>query len=107
ERRAEDALAALHALADLLQEIVDLTGHRTHLDLGIHEPRRADHLLDHDALRLVELVLPRRRRDVDAIVDVVLELLELERPVVERARETEAVLDERLLARAVPAVHRA
>src|SRR5690606_25756586 len=34
------------------------------------------------------------------------ELFELERAIVERARETEAVLDERLLPRAVAAVHR-
>ena len=41
------------------------------------------------------------------LLHVLLELFELERPVVERARQAEAVLDERLLARAVAAVHRA
>src|SRR5690606_22904995 len=35
------------------------------------------------------------------------ELADLERPVVERAREPEAVLDQRLFARAIAAVHRA
>ena len=38
---------------------------------------------------------------------MLLELLELERAVVERAGEAEAVLDQRLLAGAVAAVHRA
>ncbi len=38
--------------------------------------------------------------------DALLALLELERAVVERAREAKAVLDERLLAGAVAAVHR-
>ncbi len=91
---------------DLAEQVVDLAGHGPHLDLGIHQARRPDELLDDDALDLGELVLARRRRDVDRLAHVVLELLELERPVVERARQAEAVLDERLLARAIAAVHR-
>ena len=78
-----------------------------HLDLGIDQARRADDLLDDDALRLAAArtrpASPRRRC---AWLHVRLELLELERPVVERARQAEAVLDQRLLARAVAAVHR-
>ena len=51
--------------------------------------------------------LPGRRRDEDHLRGDRLPLLELQRPVVERRRQPEAVFDQRLLARAVPLVHRA
>ena len=57
--------------------------------------------------RLSQLPVARRRRDVDRLRARALELLEVERPVVERRRQAEAELDERLLARAVAAVHAA
>ncbi len=106
ERGHEHALVLLDPDLDLAEQVVDLPGHGAHLDLGIHESRRPDELLDDDPLHLVELVLAGGRRDVDRLAHVVLELLELERPVVERARQTKAVVDQRLFARAVAPVHR-
>ena len=104
----EHALVLRRAVADLAEQVVDLAGDRAHLDLGIEEARRADDLLDDDALRPSRArsrrASPTRRCTCSTCA---LELLELERPVVERARQAEAVLDERLLARAVAAVHRA
>ena len=54
---------------------------------------------------LGQLVRPRRRRDVDHLVHAVLELLEGQRPVVERARQAESVRHQRLLARPVAVIH--
>ena len=54
---------------------------------------------------MAELVRARRRRDEDHLVDLAEELVEAERAVVEGGREAEAVVDERLLARAVALVH--
>ena len=50
-------------------------------------------------------LFPGRRRNVDPASEMLLELFELERSVVEGARETEPEFHERLLARAVPSVH--
>ena len=72
---------------------------------GSVRPGRPDDLLDHHAARLLELAVAGRRRDVDALRRARLPLLEAQRPVVERRRQPEAELDERLLARAVAAEH--
>ena len=55
----------------------------------------------------LQLVGPRRRGDVEGLRDETGELREGERPVVEGRGQAEAVLDERLLARAVARVHAA
>src|SRR5207249_11348268 len=56
---------------------------------------------------MLELVRPGRRRDVDGLIEALLELREREGPVVERAREPEAVVDEDFLAGAIAEVHAA
>src|SRR5690606_24019325 len=101
ERGAEDALVLRGTVADLDEEVVDLAADGTDLGDGVHEAGGTDDLLDERAAGLLELPFAGRRGDVDARVDVPLELLELQRAVVERARQAEAVLDEGLLAGAV------
>ena len=103
--RDEHALVALDADLDLGEQVVDLALERPDLDLRVEEARRANDLL-RDLLGLLELVLARRRRDVDDLVDARGELLEGQRAVVEGRRQPEAVLDERDLAAAVAGVHR-
>jgi len=93
------------ALADLLEQVVDLVARRPDDDLGIREPRRADQLLDDASPRLAKLPFSWRRGDVDRLVHARHELVEVERPVVERRRQPEPELDQRLLPRAVAAVH--
>ena len=105
ERRDQHALALRGAHADLREQVVHLALHRAHLDPGVDQAGGADHLLDHHAARLLQLVGPGRRRDVDHLAEPLLELLEAERPVVERRGQAEAVLDERLLALLVAVVH--
>ena len=56
---------------------------------------------------VLELEVTRRRGHEDGPAHVLLELLELERTVVECAGQPEPVLDQRFLARAIAAVHRA
>ena len=94
-------------VADLGEQVVDLVGDRADLDLRIEQAGRADDLLDDDARAPSRARSrpgwPRRR---SSWVTRAFQLVELERSVVERARQAEAVLDERLLARAVAAVHR-
>ena len=90
---------------DLGEEVVDLALHRPDLQPRVHEAGGADHLLDHDAPRLLQLVGARRGGDVERLADPLLELLEVERAVVEGRGQAEAVLDERRLALAVAVVH--
>ena len=73
---------------------------------GIEQARRADDLLDDDALGLLQLVLGRRRGHEDRLRGARLPLVEPQRAVVERRRQAEAEVDQRLLARAVAFVHR-
>ena len=103
----EDALLTLDPLPDLAQEIVHLALDRPHLDHRIDEPGRPDELLDDHAARLPELVVGGRGRDVDRLPDDRLELGETQRPVIERRRKPEPVLDEGPLPRLIPLEHAA
>ena len=85
---------------------VDLPAHRTHVDLGVEQARRANDLL-HAVLAHAQLVVARRRAHVDELRDARLELVEAQGPVVERRRQAEPVLHERHLARTVAFVHAA
>src|SRR6185436_4397113 len=105
QRRDQDALVLLRADLDLLDEVGDLAARGTDLDLGVDEARGTDDLLDDLAARGLELVRRRRRRDEDHLRHPRLPLLEPQRAVVERARQAEAVVDQRLLARAVAVEH--
>ena len=107
ERRDEHALAASLAQRICAEQIVDLPAHRAHLDLRIDEPRRTNDLLDDDALGQLQLELARRRRHEERARRERQELVEHQRPVVERARQTESVVDERQLARAIAVEHAA
>ena len=73
--------------------------------MRIHKARGANHLLDHDSRRTRQLVRPRRRRNVEHLTGAVLELLEIQRAVIERRGHAEAVVHERLLARTVTVIH--
>ena len=105
QRRDQGSLAALHAPADLLEQVVDLALGGTDRDLGVDDAGRADELLGDVALAAFQLVRSGRRAHVDGLVDGRLELLERQRPVVERRRQAEAEVDEDLLARPVVLVH--
>ena len=92
---------------DLVQEIVHLTAHRPHVHLGIHQPGGPNDLLDDDAARQAELVVARRGRQGDHLGHQRHELVELERPVVQRGGQAETVVHQSQLARAVAVEHSA
>ena len=85
QRRDQHSLPLRRRRVDLRQQVVDLPVRRAHLHHRVEHARRTDHLLRH-LRRLVQLVLRRRRAHEDRLVDVLVELLERQRPVVERAR---------------------
>ena len=97
----------LGAIADLLQQIVDLALDRADFDRRIDQAGRTNDLLDEHAAGFVQLVRPRRRRHVDQLADALLQLFEVQRAVVERRRQAEAVLDQHFLARSVAVIHAA
>ena len=105
QRGHQHALAACHALANFVQQVVHLALDRPHFDWRIDQARGPNDLLDHHARRLGQLVRPRRGRDVDHLIHAVLEFFERQRTVVERAGQAESVLDQRFLARAVAVIH--
>ena len=106
QRRDERALSDCLTLADLPEEVVDLVPRRAKIDARVDDARRADELLRH-AGRVTLLVRPGRRRDEDHLWHLREELVETERPVVERRRKPEPEVDQRLLARAIALVHAA
>jgi len=92
-------------LPDLREEIVHLAPHRPHVHLGIDQPGGTDDLLDHDSLGKLQLEVARGGRQVDHLGHQIHELIEVQRSVVERRRQTEAVLDQRQLPGPVSVVH--
>jgi hypothetical protein len=106
KREYQAPLAALGSCLHFLPDVFHLSLAWAHLDLWVHEPGRANHLLD-DARGAVDLFLPWGSRHEDRLVEHPLELGDLERAVIERARKPEAEVDEVLLAGPVPLVHRA
>ena len=97
---------SLLALMDLAQEVIHLSFDGTHFDGRIQEPRRADDLLGQICLD-AHFIRPRRRRDVDDLIDALGEFVKRQRAVIQRRRQTEAIVDERTLSRLVAIVHRA
>ena len=67
QRRDQHALVFLGPYLDLADQVVDLVGCRTNLDLRIEQPRRANHLLDHYPFRLVQLVIGRGGAHVNGL----------------------------------------
>ena len=106
QRGDQAALVQAHALGDLFQEVVDLVLRGPDLDLRVDQPGRADQLLD-DLLAVLVLPGAGGGRDVDDLVEVREELLEVERPVVQRGRQPEAEVHQSRLARDVAGVHAA
>ena len=94
----QHARARLDPLANFVEQVVDLGAGLAHLDFGIDETGRTNKLLDHQAGRVLELVVARRGRDVNHLARDPLPFLEIERAIVERGGQPEAELDQRLLA---------
>src|SRR6266478_2174192 len=103
----ENALVALRAKANFLEEIVNLALHGADFHLRIDEASGANDLLDKDATGLRQFIWPRSGGNIESLIHAVLELFEGERAIVERRRHAEAVVHQGFLARAVAGVHSA
>ena len=97
ERGHQHALLGRDPQVDLREQILDLRTHRAYLDLRVDQPGGTHHLLDH-LPGPAKLEWRWRGRDVDGLRLDPLELVEAQRPVVQRGRQAEAVLDQRFLA---------
>ena len=109
-RRALGQRGHQHALllrspgATLLNQIVDLALERLDRDDRIDQPGRADNLLGNNRAA-TQLVRPRRGGNKRALIDQCLKFRVVQRSVVERRRQTEAVIHQRVLARTIARVH--
>ena len=99
------ALRTLGSQSHFVQRIVDLDLGGTHLDGGVEQPSWADDLFDDFPVGVFHLPRARGRTHVDRLAHVLHELFELQRSVVQRARQTKPVLDQHFLACAVSAEH--
>ena len=106
EGRHQYALMAGRMLAALADEVVDLPADGPYVYLGVEKARGADDLL-HGLGAHALLEVAGRGAHEHELRDARLELVEAKRAVVQGARQAEAVLDERDLARAVALVHAA
>ena len=78
------------------EQVVDLVLGRAEVDVWVDDAGRPDQLLGRHR-RVAELEGPRRRGDEHHLRHLLQELIEAQRPIVERRRKTETVVDERLL----------
>ena len=76
-----------------------------HLYGRVEQSRGADHLFHHHAFAFLQFVVGGRGTDVNHLLGHFVELVEGERAVVQGCRQAETIVHERLLARAVAAVH--
>src|SRR5579884_796305 len=106
QRRHQHALALLHTLTYLADEVVNLASGRLDDNRRVYQAGGPDDLLD-DLLAVLALVGAGRGRDKEGLADALLELVPLERAVVSGRGQAKAVLDERVLAGLVAVVHAA
>ena len=102
--RHQRALIALAALTHFGDQILDLAGGRANHDHRINDAGGADELLGTGFFRL-GLVLRRRRTDEQQLRREGFPFLERARPVVDRTRQAEPVLDEGFLTTAIAGIH--
>ena len=103
--RDQAALAPVDLRVNLPDQVVDLAFDGPDEDLGIQQAGRPDNLFG-QLSRAFTLILSRGRRDIDALVNPLLKLVEHQRPVVVSGGQAEAVLHQRVLPRPVAPVHR-
>ena len=97
-------VVSVSLLADLADQVVDLSFHGAHVDFRIQKARGADDLLGAQKLVLL-LIGAGGGGDKQHLVYMSLEFRELQRAVVQRGGQTEAVAHQGLLAGAVSPVH--
>ena len=100
----KSTLSPFYTRIDFTQEIVHLSHGRAHFHLRIEKTCRTNNLLD-DSIRLFHLIVSWCRRHINDLVDMAFKLLSTKRAVVQGRWQTEAIVDQHLLARAVSIIH--
>ena len=100
----ENALAALGSSLDFGGAVLHLPLNRADNHFGVEQPRRAVDLL-YDGVAYGKLEGGGGCGDENRLPDALLKFNELQRAVVKRARQAEAVIHQRALARVVAVVH--
>ena len=101
----QHTLVLLLPQTDLVQQIIDLPFCRPHFNFRIQQAGGADDLL-HDLAGAAALVLGGGCADVNDLVGTVLELLKVQRSVIQRRGQAEAVIYQHLFSGPVTVIHR-
>ena len=101
----KDPLVILRPLADLFHQVVHLVFRRSNLNRRIQKPGRTYNLLYHKTFRAIQLIIGRSGADIYLLPGDLVELVELQRAVVRRGREPEAIFNQNRLAGVVTSVH--
>ena len=104
QRRHQNLMMACHFLVDLRDQIIDLSFHRPHIHFRIQQAGRPDDLLRAEQF-MGRLIIRGRCRHKQHLIDVLLKLAEVQRPVVQRRRQPESVVHQCILPRSVSRVH--
>ena len=104
ERRHQHALLFRHDLVDFSHEVIHLTRRLAEDDFGVKQPGRADNLF-HNLGCVADFIRAGRCGDENRLPDALFKLLEQQRTIVKRRRQSETIFDKLVLARAVAVVH--
>ena len=104
-KRGDENLVSLRGFpVDLADQVINLAGHGAHTDRRIQQAGGTDDLLNTQQLMIL-LIRARGCRDEQDLVNLILELFELQRPVILRAWQAESIVHQRVLAGLVSIVH--
>ena len=97
QRRHQHALICFGPAVNLTHQVIDLTGDRSNLYHRIDQPGRPDDLLRH-LRRRIEFISGGSRRHINDLLDPLFELFKLQWPVIQRRRQPETEIHQRLFA---------
>ena len=89
---------------NLRNQIVDLSLYRTNVDFRIKQSGRTDNLLRPKQLMLF-FIRSRRRRNEHHLIDPLFKFFKIQRSVIQRRRQTEAIIYKCLLPGTVTRIH--
>src|SRR6185312_633203 len=102
----QHTVAHLYRSIHFFQQVVNLVDHRAHLDNRVQQTGGAYYLLNHHAARFFQFKIAGGSAHINGLRGQALKFLEIKRAVIQRRRQTEAVIHEGYLPRAVAAIHR-
>ena len=104
--RDKNLISLFYFFIDFSDQVIDLTFHRTHLNLRIQKSGRADDLLCAEHL-MIRLILSRCRRDKHHLIQFVFEFIKTQRTIVLRRRQAEPIIHQCLFTALITGIHTA